>query len=88
MINEKYSIQSYPDTHLIYFLDADPRQPDWVEIQSYLLMEIDADNAVVQYGRVINNRDLDPLNEKRYFANQGVANLRRAGSNCDSRFNP
>ncbi|WP_317201774.1 hypothetical protein [Janthinobacterium sp.] len=34
-LGKNYVVRSYPDSHLIYFLDAEPKQPDWVEIQSY-----------------------------------------------------
>lgn len=88
MIDEKFTIQSYPGTHLIYFLDAAPQQPDWVEIQSYLLMEIDSYNAVVQYSRAVNNRDVNSLHDNRYFTHQGIANLRRMKTSCEIGFNP
>ncbi len=87
-LGENYVVQSYPDSHLIYFLDAEPKQPDWVEIQSYALLEIDSDRAVLQWSRAVNNRDVEASKKDRYFFSQGITQLRRTSKNCDDRLVP
>lgn len=87
-LGEKYVIHSYPDSHLIYFLDAAPKQPDWVEIQTYSIFEIDKETAVLQWSRAVNNRDLAKSENNRYFFSQGTTQLRRMSQICDSHLVP
>jgi uncharacterized protein YceK len=87
-LGEKYVVRSYPDSHLIYFLDAEPKQPDWVEIQSYTLLEIGSDRAILQWTRAVNNRDVDVTKKNRYFLSQGIAELRRSNRSCVAQLVP
>ena len=87
-LGRNYVVRSYPNTHLIYFLDAEPKQPDWVEIQSYALLEIDSERAALQWSRAVNNRDVDPTQKNRYFFSQGVTQLHRVSQSCDGRLAP
>lgn len=87
-LSEKFVVRSYPDSHLIYFLHAHPKQPDWVEIHSYALLEIGSDRAILQWSRAVNNRDLEASQTNRYFFSQGVTELRRASKICDAKLVP
>lgn len=87
-LGNNYVIHSYPDSHLIYFLDAAPKQPDWVEIQTYSLLEIDSETAVLQWSRAVNNRDVAKSDEGRYFFSQGTTRLRHVSQTCDGRLVP
>jgi hypothetical protein len=87
-LGNNYVIQSYPDSHLIYSLAAAPTQPDWVEIQSYALLEIDSDTAVLQWSRAVNNRDVAMSKKNRYFFAQGMTKLHRTNRSCDERLVP
>ncbi|MYM97562.1 hypothetical protein [Duganella vulcania] len=87
-LGSNYVIHSSPDSHLIYFLDAAPKQPDWVEIQTYSLLEIDSETAVLQWSRAVNNRDLARSDDGRYFFSQGTTRLRHVSQACDERLVP
>jgi hypothetical protein len=87
-LGNNYVVHSYPDSHLIYFLDAEPKQPDWVEIQSYSFLEIDSDTAVLQWSRAVNNRDVAKSEKNRYFFTQGTTRLRRVNQICDGHLVP
>ncbi|MCU6499567.1 hypothetical protein LPN04_17370 [Rugamonas sp. A1-17] len=87
-LGNNYVVNSYPDSHLIYFLDAEPKQPDWVEIQSYSFLEIDSDLAVLQWNRAVNNRDVAKTEKNRYFFSHGITQLRRESRVCDGRLVP
>ena len=83
-----YTIHSLPGSHLIYFIDADPEESGWVEIQSYSLLEINADLAVLQWSRAVNNRDVDDSKSDRYFFSQGNAELHRVSTTCNDKMVP
>lgn len=87
-LGNQYVVHSFPDSHLIYFLDAEPKQPDWVEIQSYSLLEIDQKTAVLQWSRAVNNRDVAKYEKNRYFFTHGTTELHRVKQSCDGRLVP
>lgn len=87
-LGNNYVIHSSSDSHLIYFMDEAPKQPDWVEIQSYALLEIDSNTAVLQWSRAVNNRDVAKSAKNRYFFSQGMTTLRRVSQTCDGRLVP
>lgn len=84
-LGTKYVVQSNPDSHLIYFMDADPAQPGWVEIHSHSMLELSADKAVLLWSRAVNNRDGGKTPKNRYFFSQGITELRRTSHSCDDR---
>lgn len=84
-LGTKYRVQSLPDSHMIYYLHAAPTQPDWVEIQTYAFLELDADTAALQWSRAVNNRDIDGAAQGRYFFSQGTTRLTRVNRACSSK---
>jgi len=87
-LGTKYHVQSKPDLHLIYFMDADPTQPGWVEIHSHSMLELSPDKAVLLWSRAVNNRDGGKSKKNRYFFSQGIVELRRTSHSCDERLTP
>ncbi|RZL35399.1 MAG: hypothetical protein EOP35_14230 [Rubrivivax sp.] len=79
------AIRSEADTHVLSFINAARKQPDWVEIHTYSLLEVTADNARVQWTRAVNNRDLDPSHGNRTFFHHGTGEFKRTQTTCDPR---
>lgn len=84
-LGTKYRVQSLPDSHMISYLHTAPTQPDWVEIQTYAFLELDADTAALQWSRAVNNRDIDGAAHNRYFFSQGTTRLTRVNRECSSK---
>ncbi|MFL6710208.1 MAG: hypothetical protein ACJ8HI_18560, partial [Massilia sp.] len=87
-LGDKYVVHSNPDSHLIYYMDAGSDQPNWVEIHSYVFLEIDSDKAVIRWTRAVNNRALNKSDKGRYFFTEGSSELRRVSKECDGRLVP
>jgi hypothetical protein len=79
----KFTGSSLPDTHFFHVVRANEKQPGWVEIQTYSLVELDAERAVVAWTRAVNNRNLKEGAE-RYFLSRGTTQLTRVDNPCDS----
>jgi hypothetical protein len=82
-VGKNYVAVAGLETHHFYFIQFDPNQPGWVEIQAYSLLQTDSDTAQVQWSRSVNNRDLSPEHGNRYFFNHGVAHMKQIRKTCD-----
>jgi hypothetical protein len=87
-IGKHFAAASAPGAHLFYFTDKDPEEPGWSEVQVYVLLELDAATARVQWSRSVNNRDLKTDDPNRFFFNQGIATLSRTSDKCDEQLVP
>ena len=87
-LGDKYAVHSYPDSHLIYYMDAGPEQPNWVEIQAYVFLELDSDMALIRWTRAVNNRAHNKSAKGRYYFTEGSTELRRVSRDCDGRLVP
>jgi hypothetical protein len=90
-LSEEGKIQSYraeltrsskEDSHLLYFVEAALKQPDWVEIQTYSLVLISADKALLLWTRTVSNRDVSDSDSERFFYGHGTAQLKRIDQEC------
>lgn len=79
-----FRIRSNAQSHTIQFVDAAAKQPDWVEIQTYTLLEIDGKSAVLQWARAVNNRDLPANDANRTILEYGVGKLQRTKEECSN----
>ena len=86
VVSLRMSVQSEADTHVLSFIKAASKQPDWVEIHTYSLLETTADTARVQWTRAANNRDLDPDHGNRTFFHHGTGDFERIQASCEPRF--
>lgn len=77
-----YLIDSNVQSHAIHFVDAAEKQPDWVEIQTFTMLEIDDNRAVIQWTRAVNNRDLPATDRIRTFFYHGIGKLKRISTVC------
>lgn len=82
-VGKNYVTVAGLETHLFYFIQSDPAQPGWVEIQAYSLLQTDSETAQVQWSRSVNNRDLPPEHANRYFFNHGIAHMKQVSKTCD-----
>lgn len=85
-VSLRTTVQSGADTHVFSFIDAARKQPDWVEIHTYSMLEVSAGIARVQWTRAVNNRDLDPGHGNRTFFHYGTGEFNRTKTTCDRRF--
>ncbi len=78
----EYRVQSNADTHSFQAVRAERKQPGWVELHTYTLIEVSARRAVLQWVRTVNNRELEEGHRNRFFVEHGLGNLERTGSAC------
>ncbi len=78
----EWTISSGPDSHTLQFVEQFERQPDWVEIQTITLLEMNDELATVQWSRAVNNRDLANDNSNRSFFGYGTGTLKRIRVGC------
>lgn len=78
----QWTIRSGPDSHTMQYIDQHVKQPDWVEIQSFTLLEIDDKTAAVQWSRAVNNRDLAVGQADRTFFYYGAGTFKRIRTGC------
>jgi hypothetical protein len=80
-----YKNDSYFGSHLIYFQNAEKSNevnPDWVEMQSMLLVEVDSNLLRVQWSRSVNNPKIDKTEKDSNVFVNGVGSLKRTANNC------
>jgi hypothetical protein len=76
------AVQSLDGTHLFYFMDAEPKQPDWEELHTFSILELNDERAWLLWTRAVNNRDLEVDNSNRYFQSTATGELKRATAKC------
>ena len=77
-----FKVTSMIGTHVISKFDAAKKQPDWVEVQTWVLSELNSKSAAVHWSRSVNNRDLDEAQANRTFAEFGLGTMRRVRETC------
>lgn len=76
------AIQSLDGSHLFYYMAAEPKQPDWEEIQTFSLLELNDKKIWLFWTRAVNNRDLEIDHPNRYFRSTTMGELNRTASDC------
>jgi hypothetical protein len=77
-----FKVTSLIGTHVISKFDAAKKQPDWVEIQTWVLSELNSKSAAMHWSRSVNNRDVDQAQANRTFAEFGLGTMRRVRETC------
>lgn len=77
-----FKVTSMIGTHVISKFDAARKQPDWVEVQTWVLSELNSKSAAVHWSRSVNNRDVDEAHANRTFAEFGLGTMRRVRETC------
>lgn len=79
-----FELHSGLQSYSIQFIDAAPAQPEWVEIQTYILLEKDEDHAAIQWSRAVNNRGLAASDTNRTILEYGSGTLHRTRKTCSN----
>jgi hypothetical protein len=79
-----FQVRSSLQSYSIQFIDKATVQPDWIEIQTYTLLELNGVSAAVQWSRSVNNRDLAPDDANRTIFEYGVGTLKKTRETCSS----
>jgi hypothetical protein len=79
-----FQVRSNLQSYSIQFIDTAAVQPDWIEIQTYTLLEVDGTSAALQWSRAVNNRDLAPQDANRTLFDYGVGKLKKTRETCSN----
>jgi hypothetical protein len=77
-----FKVTSMIGTHVISKFDAAKKQPDWVEVQTWVLSELSSTTVAVHWSRSVNNRDVGETQANRTFAEFGLGTMRRVRESC------
>ena len=77
-----FKVTSMIGTHVISKFDAAKKQPDWVEVQTWVLSELSSTTVAVHWSRSVNNRDVGEAQANRTFAEFGLGTMRRVRESC------
>ena len=78
-----YRYASSHSTHMLYFIvQAGEADPQWVETQSWALIEVPGEELKLSWSRSVNNRLSDASDPGRAFTQVGIGQLRKVSSDC------